>query len=152
MTDTARSTRCGIGIRSVAMVIDSVVWVVFLFGSLFPVALVTGQLETSAGTANASLEGGPAVAALALWLVLALSYHTLAEWRFGKTAGKYLVDIRVVSNDGGKPSLRASLVRNVLRLVDWLPMFYVVGIALVALSDRHERLGDRLAGTAVVRT
>jgi len=60
------------------------------------------------------------------------------------------VNIRVTSDDGTSLALGESLVRNVLRLVDWLPGFYLVGIAGVVVSERNRRLGDRVAGTTVV--
>ncbi|MFB6227435.1 MAG: RDD family protein [Halobacteriales archaeon] len=61
------------------------------------------------------------------------------------------MSIQVRGGDGSTPSLRSSVVRNVARLVDWLPFLYAVGIVVLALSDRNERLGDRLGNTAVVR-
>jgi uncharacterized RDD family membrane protein YckC len=149
MTDAPE--RCGLGIRGVAMTIDSVVWFALFFVATFPVAAATGQLETTASGANASLEGVPGTAAFVLWLALGLGYHTLFEWQFGKTLGKYLVGIRAANEDGSALSLRSSLIRNVARLVDFLPAFYVVGIVALVLSDEHERLGDRFAGTVVVR-
>jgi uncharacterized RDD family membrane protein YckC len=43
-----------------------------------------------------------------------------------------------------------ALMRNILRLVDGL-VFYIVGIILIINSDRNQRLGDRVAGTVVLR-
>ncbi|MFB6147233.1 MAG: RDD family protein [Halobacteriaceae archaeon] len=149
MTDM--SDRCGLGIRGVAMTIDSAVWFVLFFAATLPVAVATGQLETTASGANADLEGAAGSAAFILWLVLGLGYHTIAEWRFGKTIGKYLVGIRAVNGDGSPLSLRASAIRNGLRLVDFLPLFYVVGIVGLLISDGNQRLGDWVGGTAVVR-
>lgn len=151
MSDTDRPKRCGVGIRGVAMAIDAPVWLLFSFVAAFSVAAVTGQIEATADGYNADLEGPPAGAALLLWLGLSIGYHTLAEWRFGKTAGKHLVAIEAVNDDGSPLSLRSSLVRNVLRIVDWLPGFYLAGIVLLALSGENKRLGDRWGGTVVVR-
>ena len=133
------------------MTIDSVVWFALFFVATLPVAAATGQLETTASGANASLEGTPATVAFALWLALGIGYHTLLEWRFGKTLGKYLVGIRAANEDGSALSLRSSLIRNVARLVDFLPVFYVVGIVVLVLSEEPKRLGDRFGGTVVVR-
>lgn len=147
-----RAEYCGIGIRGVAVGIDSFVWIALLFVSVFVTGALTGQLEVGAQGLNTDLEGSPASMALGIWLVLALGYHTILEWQFGKTIGKSLVNIRVSSDDGTSLSLGTSLLRNVLRLVDWLPGLYLVGIVGIALSGRQQRLGDRLAGTTVVRT
>lgn len=149
MTDTPK--RCGLGIRGVAIAIDSVVWFAFFFVAVPLVAAVTGQLELITSGVQANLEGTPAVVAFLLWLALGIGYHTLFEWRYGKTLGKYLVGIRAVNEDGSALSLRSALVRNVARLVDFFPLYYVVGIVALLLSDEDKRLGDRWAGTIVVR-
>lgn len=143
---------CGLGIRGVAMAIDSVVWMGLFATSVTTVGLLTGQVESGATGINTDLEGTAAWLGLALWLGLAISYHTLLEWRVGKTVGKYLVAIRVTTVDGTHPSLSAVLIRNLVRLVDWLPLFYAVGIVALLTSDRAQRLGDRVGDTVVVRT
>ena len=149
MTDTPE--RCGLGIRGVAMWIDSVVWFAFFFVAVPLVAAVTGQFELIMSGVQANLEGTPAVVALSLWLALGIGYHSLFEWRYGKTLGKYLVGIRAVSEDGSALSLQSSLVRNVARLVDFLPLYSLVGIVAILLSDEDKRLGDRWAGSLVIR-
>jgi len=133
------------------MALDSVVWLALFVLAVSVVGALTGQMETSASGVDTSLEGTPAAVGLVLWLALATAYHTLMEWRVGKTAGKYLVGIRVAGDDGSAPTLRASLARNLLRLIDWLPLFYVVGIVALLTSGRHKRLGDRIGHTIVVR-
>ncbi|MFC4986949.1 RDD family protein [Saliphagus infecundisoli] len=151
MDGTDDSTQCGVGIRGVAMAIDTVVWFLLFIAAITLVGLIAGQSETSANGVNTELGGSLALVALVLWLGLSVGYHTLLEWRFGKTIGKYLVRVRVTASDGSAPSLRASFVRNVLRLVDWLPAFYLVGIGALVLSEQPTRLGDRLGNTRVVR-
>ncbi|WP_227134695.1 RDD family protein [Halorubellus salinus] len=152
MEATRENDACGVGIRGVAMAIDSFVWFGLLFVGVYAVAAVTGQIEVTNGNVDASLQGGAGMAALGLSLGLGVAYHALLEWWAGRTIGKALVAIRVVTEDGTTPSAGASLARNVVRLVDWLPLFYVVGIATMAFSSDSQRLGDRLAGTTVVRT
>ena len=142
---------CGVGIRGVALGIDAVVWFVLLFVAIYPIAALTGDISTVGGQTDATLQGTPAVVAFGLWLGLSLSYHALLEWQYGKTIGKSLVKIRAADADAAALSLRAATVRNLFRLVDFLPAFYAVGIATVALSDRRRRLGDRVADTIVVR-
>jgi len=150
MGDT--QTECGVGIRGVAIAIDSGIWFGLLFAAIYPIAALTGDVQTTATGTDADLTGAPATAALLLWLGLGLGYHTLFEWRSGKTLGKYLVGIRAASDDGSPLTLRSSAVRNVSRLLDVLPFFYLVGIVALSLSDRRKRLGDRLGDTVVVRS
>src|SRR5207248_11059297 len=52
--------------------------------------------------------------------------------------------------DGGPLTLRAVVIRNVLRIVDWLPLLYLLGGFLVLYSRNGQRLGDLVAGTTVV--
>jgi len=69
-------------------------------------------------------------------VVLAFAYFTLFEWRSGATLGKRVVDIEV---------------RTVFRVIDGLG-FYLIGAVAVWSSTERQRLGDRAAGTIVVRS
>lgn len=151
MTDD-RSRECGLGVRGVAIAIDSVVWFGLFLVTTPLVGLATGNLETTANGIDSQLQGTSGLIGLAAWLGAAIGYHTVFEWLTGKTLGKYLVGIRVTNSDGSSLSLWRSVVRNVLRLVDWLPVFYVVGIIAVFSSGRNRRVGDLLGRTVVVRT
>lgn len=152
MTTTHGSEPCGLGRRGVSIAIDAAVWLAAFFVATFAVGAATGQVQTTASGLDVSLEGTNGMVAFLLWLGLALGYHTVLEWRFGRTLGKALVGIRVTGIDRSSPSLGASLTRNVLRLVDVLPVLYLVGIVLVVSSERSQRLGDRAGGTVVVGT
>jgi uncharacterized RDD family membrane protein YckC len=69
----------------------------------------------------------------------------------GRSLGKYIIGLRVVRRDGMPIDLRASIVRNLMRIVDMLPEYYVVGLISIVLSPSAERLGDHVAGTIVIR-
>jgi hypothetical protein len=43
------------------------------------------------------------------------------------------------------------LIRNLVRLVDFLPFYYGIGLVTMFLNHRARRLGDLAAGTLVVR-
>jgi uncharacterized RDD family membrane protein YckC len=58
----------------------------------------------------------------------------------------------VVESDGTHLSWGSSLVRNLLRIVDALPVFYLVGIVVAYLTDDHQRIGDLAGSTIVVHT
>ncbi|MFW5896413.1 MAG: RDD family protein [archaeon] len=143
--------RCGVGIRGVAMAIDSIVWMALFMIAVSAIGLATGELQSTSQGIETNLEGGPAVVGMTLWLTVSILYHTLLEWRWGKTFGKYLVSIKVTRPDGSSPSFLGSLLRNVLRLIDWLPFFYLIGIVTIAVSKTDRRLGDRVGNTIVVR-
>jgi uncharacterized RDD family membrane protein YckC len=128
----------GIGLRAVAAIVD----VVVLFVIFWVVALATGG-TTEEGF---SIQGAPAF----LGFLLGFAYYVAAEATMGGTVGKLLLGLRVVTTDGSPIGWPASLIRNVLRIVDGF-FFYVVGIILVMTSPTKQRLGDRVAGTVVVK-
>ena len=68
----------------------------------------------------------------------------------GRTPGKRMAGVRCVTLEGHTPGAGPLLVRNVFRLVDSLPMFYIVGLAVVFFTSRQVRLGDLAAGTVLV--
>lgn len=71
-------------------------------------------------------------------------------WR-GQTVGKRVLGLRVVDDRGLRLRPSQVVVRNLLRLVDALPVFYLVGGVAMALNRHYQRLGDMAAGTVVVR-
>jgi uncharacterized RDD family membrane protein YckC len=78
-------------------------------------------------------------------------YDVLFEVRSaGRTPGKRALGLRVVMADGGPVGLRASTVRNLLRLVEGLPLSYVPAIVSILVTRSNQRLGDLAAGTVVV--
>lgn len=81
----------------------------------------------------------------------AIAYFTLLEGLFGETVGKAVVGLRVTDQEGRRAGWRAVLVRNVLRVVDSFPGVYLVGALVARFSPLHQRIGDRVAGTLVVR-
>jgi uncharacterized RDD family membrane protein YckC len=89
---------------------------------------------------------------MAITLVCELLYFVVWETLSGgRSPGKTLLGLRVV-RDGGLPiTPRASLIRNLLRIVDELPISYLVGLTTIVCSADGKRLGDLAAGTVVVR-
>lgn len=84
--------------------------------------------------------------------VIEFGYFTFWEMvTNGRSPGKAAVGLRVVRRNGYPVDLRSSLVRNVMRIVDMLPAYYLVGLISIILSPGSERLGDHVAGTLVVR-
>ncbi len=85
--------------------------------------------------------------------VLKLGYPILCEWLWrGKTVGKLVMRLRVVDERGLGLRFGQVVIRNILRLVDFAPAFYVVGGLSMALTRHCQRLGDLAAGTVVIRT
>jgi uncharacterized RDD family membrane protein YckC len=130
------ATAVGVWPRFLAQVFDS---------------LVTGVVAAAIGLV-VSGGGDPEVrpVILLIWLVVAPAYFFVAEGLWGTTPGKWLLGLVVVREDGSDAGLAAAAVRTALRLVDGL-LFYAVGAVFIWSSESRQRLGDRLAGTLVVR-
>ena len=86
-----------------------------------------------------------------VFLLIITLYFVMFEGLVGATPGKFISGIRVVDMEGDKPGLRRSLIRNLLRIVDSLPVLNIVGVVLIARSSECARFGDRVAKTRVIK-
>ena len=138
----------GIGSRAIAYIIDA--GLVFLAGlvAYFIYSLINADIL-------ATLEGLSTVLRVALLVGLfsvMWIYWTAFEvaWN-GQTFGKRLMKIRVVGSDGAPVTVFQSAIRNLLRLIDFMPFCYPVGLVCMLADARHRRLGDIAAGTILIR-
>ena len=128
----------GIGSRFMAVLIDyaicGVAYVLLLLGSL---AIGSGTLAT--------------IVSVTVVLVINVAYFTIFEaFGGGRTLGKRVTGLRVVTSGGGQVGLRASLIRNIIRVLE-AALLYVPAIVSVLVTRDNQRLGDLAAGTIVVR-
>jgi uncharacterized RDD family membrane protein YckC len=103
--------------------------------------------------ATLALGGGLAATIVSVTAVLAINvgYFVLFEvLGGGRTLGKRATGLRVVTDGGGQVGLRASLIRNIIRLVE-LTLAYLPALVSVLATKHNQRLGDLAAGTLVVR-
>lgn len=128
----------GVGRRAVAILIDSVL----LCFVAYAIAFATGG-ATREGFA---IEGGPAF----LFFGVVLAYYTVMEALSGATLGKRAMGLKVVKEGGEPIDWQASIVRNVMRIVDGF-LFYLVAAIAVWISKKRQRLGDMAAHTLVVK-
>lgn len=77
-------------------------------------------------------------------------YPVLFEMTKGATPGKSAMGLTVVHDDGTPVGLPASMIRNLLRVLDFLPVLYGVGLVSCLVDRDFRRLGDLAAGTLVV--
>ena len=96
-----------------------------------------------------------AIMIIALFLLFA-GYFIFFEWLWdGQTPGKRLLKLRVIREDGRPITLWEAIARNLLRVFDAVPGFllpiYSVGLIVIFLSNRDQRVGDIFAGTVVIR-
>src|SRR5687767_13302617 len=114
----------GIGSRFAAVAIDHLiqfgVWLLLLF--VYSSIAITGVVEFSA------------ILTVAVFL-LVFAYFLLFEWLWGgQTPGKKSMGLRVMYSDGRPIDFGASAIRNILRLADFLPAAYGLGVAAMFIS------------------
>jgi uncharacterized RDD family membrane protein YckC len=98
-----------------------------------------------------SLDIARAVSIL-IYFTVSIGYGMFTEWYWrGQTVGKRLLHLRVLDEQGMRLEFSQIAIRNLLRCVDMLPLFYAVGGITCALTRKAQRLGDLAASTIVVR-
>jgi uncharacterized RDD family membrane protein YckC len=115
-------------------------------------------LALAAGlVALAALAGGVAgliLVSIALGglVLISIGFHVAFEvLGGGRSPGKRLVGLRVVMEGGEAIGLRASLVRNLARLLEGPPLLYVPAMVAILATRLNQRLGDLAAGAIVIR-
>lgn len=136
----------GVGSRFIAALADSIlltVAILALFCALGALASVTYR----AGLSNVVI----AVGVLAIF-GLTWGYYIFFElvWN-GQTPGKRWVGLRVIRADGTPITVVDSLIRNLVRVIDFMPLYYAVGLVTMFLDTQSRRLGDLAAGTLVIK-
>jgi uncharacterized RDD family membrane protein YckC len=128
--------------RCLAWVVDfaciaALMAIVRLFISL--AAIISADVTTALG--------------VVVFFVVQVGYAIGCEWLWrGQTLGKRLLRLRVMDVQGLQLQFSQVVLRNLLRFVDMLPAFYLVGGVACLLNDRAQRLGDLVANTIVVRS
>lgn len=132
-----------LSLRPAGPVLRAVAWLVDFClrgGIVIVLALLLGFLEII----------GMALMLLA-WFLINWWYPVLFEvYAHGATPGKKAVGLRVVNQDGTPVGWGPSVIRNLLRQVDFLPVLYATGLVSMYCNRRFQRLGDLAAATLVV--
>ncbi len=140
----------GIGSRFLAALVDS---------SIIGVAMVAAQFSLAAlfstpwGAALMDRLGGWGVAVYVLvTFAIFWGYYIVFEMAWnGQTPGKRWIGLRVIKVNGYPISLVDSTIRNLVRVVDFLPAYYGLGVITMFANAEARRLGDFTAGTVVVK-
>jgi uncharacterized RDD family membrane protein YckC len=138
----------GLGSRFIATLLDTLIVVLLQVVIVLVAALIIASL-------------GPLGDQLETWvfaifgLILSIfywGYYVFFEmlWN-GQSPGKRWVGLRVIRADGTPITLSESFIRNLARLVDFLPAAYGVGVITMFIDKQSRRLGDLAAGTLVVQ-
>ncbi len=100
---------------------------------------------------TAVVNAGLAIIALLTFGIFWGYYLSFELFWHGQSPGKRWVGLRVIREGGYPVGFTESAVRNLVRLVDFLPMFYGIGSIAIFVDRRSRRLGDMAAGTLVVK-
>jgi uncharacterized RDD family membrane protein YckC len=151
----------GIGSRFLAMAVDTLIhaglYILFalaFWGIAALLIFIGGAAARSANVSTAVAEtAGMWVGAIAIFVFFCVywGYFALFEaiWK-GQTPGKRVAKIRVIKDSGRPITAVESIGRNLMRVVDWLPFLYGVGVVTMMCNAKNRRLGDFVAGTVVV--
>jgi uncharacterized RDD family membrane protein YckC len=89
---------------------------------------------------------------IVFYFVISMGYAMIFEWRWrGQTVGKRVLRLRVVDASGLRLQFSQVAIRNLLRIIDLLPLMYFVGGVATLFTRKAQRLGDLAANTVVIR-
>lgn len=130
-----------------AIIIDSFVFafISLVVNSVYGVAHIETfpQLTIGGGTYTTAIS-------VPLQVLIGILYFLVPEAMFGATPGKWWTHVKVVRLDGRPLTWRDVALRNVLRVVDYQPLLYLLGGIVLGLTSGSQRIGDLVAGTTVV--
>lgn len=129
----------GIGSRCASVIIDGLIFL--------PVAYLMAAIFGTSSPERFALEG----IAFYLTMLLSFAYYVYFESTGGATIGKMIIGLKVVKTDGSPCDARAAAIRTISRLIDGLPFAYLLGVMMIWMLPENQRIGDRLAGTLVIR-
>jgi uncharacterized RDD family membrane protein YckC len=138
--------RAGIGSRFYAALIDTLLLTLIAFVGYYVNRRFISEFGDIVGNWLGAL-GGVIVFAM-FW-----GYYIVFEVTTnGETLGKRALGLRVIKEGGYPISFADSAIRNLVRIVDFLPFFYGAGLVCMLINRNWQRLGDLAAGTLVIKT
>ncbi|HVS94476.1 MAG TPA: RDD family protein [Mucilaginibacter sp.] len=134
----------GLGERIVARIIDY---------ALFMLIMILGLIVANMTHTSLNEWSPAAVIMLIIYASLYVFYDLVCEiFMNGQSVGKKVMKIKVISLDGGRPSVSQYLLRWLFRIVDFTISFNFCALICAAVSENNQRLGDIVAGTVLIKT
>lgn len=138
--------KAGIGSRFYAALLDTLLLVLLIVAGAYVNAKFMIELGDILG------KWLRAVGSIVIFAIFWGYYMVFEITTNGQSPGKRVLGLRVIK-DGGYPiSFADSAIRNLVRIVDFLPFGYGAGLLVMLLNKNWQRLGDLAAGTLVVKT
>ncbi len=136
----------GIGSRFLAALLDTLVI------AMIEVPLLFAVLALADSASHPGAAGPLLIVLVVVASLVPIAYYVALELTTdGRSLGKMAVGLRVVRLDGVPVGATESLVRNIVRLIDFLPVAYGVGVCTMFVARGSRRLGDLAAGSVVIR-
>jgi uncharacterized RDD family membrane protein YckC len=141
----------GIGSRFLALAIDTLIQAGVVIALLLLSRAAIGVASVLSLSGAAWSQGGVVLLIITAFLLF-YGYFAIFEvfWN-GQTPGKRIIGLRVVKTSGRPLTAAETIGRNLMRIVDSLPLFYGVGVIAALANSQNKRLGDFVAGSIVVR-
>lgn len=141
----SRSTIATIRERFAAFLID----MIFLFYAYYAIGVICRRAFYGSWSGPIPSYGWQGAAFHSLFFFFVFMYYLICEGVFFATIGKFCCWMYVRKKNGDFPALSSVFIRNVFRLFDYLLPF--IPFFMMELTRRHQRLGDMIAGTTVIK-
>jgi uncharacterized RDD family membrane protein YckC len=132
----------GIGTRAIAQLLDLLI----LGGVLLGVLLAAVAIGQAGSDTLAFL-----LAVIGTFVVVFGYFWACEVFWSGQTVGKKVFRLRAVGDRGEPMTFVQAGIRNIVRVIDFLPYAYGVGMVVLFVNGKGKRLGDLAAGTIVVK-
>ncbi len=140
----------GLGSRFIAILIDTIIQTVIIY--LLSFLYHTLTLSSFVFQQSAFITDILVAMLIILLFIVTIGYFIVFEMLTGgRSPGKMIAKIKVVDVDGKGLTLRASITRNLIRIIDMLPTYYFVGATFVFFNQKNQRVGDLFANTVVIQ-
>ena len=141
-------TVAGLGTRFMALAIDMILQYILLFILFitFVIMLVLAELDFL----NDFSQWYIAIIIISISIVNGVYFIFFELLLKGRTPGKVLLKLRVVRKDGRAADVPSILIRNLVRIIDFLPSMYAIGMITIFINKDCRRLGDIAGGTVVI--
>jgi uncharacterized RDD family membrane protein YckC len=149
----------GIGSRFLAILGDTTLQVLAYAAVVLLIYLVVSTIPHSSSSSGTTASDVPVPTAVKWMIAAIILFHFLLYWGYftlfeafwnGQTPGKRWCKLRVIRDSGRQITLFESMTRNLVRIIDFMPGIYAVGLITMLCNKRNKRLGDLAAGTLVV--
>ena len=132
----------GLATRGIAQLLDLTILAFVLAGLLFAAFAISDLGASSVGTL---------IAVIGSFVVVFGYFWACEAFWSGQTVGKKVFRLRAVGDRGEPMTFIQAGIRNVIRIIDFLPYAYGLGLVVLFVNGRGKRLGDLAAGTIVVK-